>query len=78
MITVAPNPRRFGAEMGGPSRSVQLNCGDVANGRPADIYATAIRRERPVFAHVGRKFAQCKTDRLGGGRIQTQLWAVDL
>ncbi len=54
------------------------HCEGVANGPPADIYATPIRRQRPVFAGIGRKLMQRKTDRLGGRRIQTQLWAVEI
>jgi hypothetical protein len=38
----------------------------VAIARPADINATGIRRERPVFAGIGRKLVQRKPDGLGG------------
>jgi hypothetical protein len=45
---------------------------------PQQTFTPLIRRERSVFAGIGRELVQCKTDRLGGSRIQAQLWAVDI
>jgi hypothetical protein len=67
-----PNPRRFGAETGGPSRSVQhiVKVSPLA----AQPQTTRIGRER--IAGVGGKLVQREPDGLRGSRIQTQLWAA--
>jgi hypothetical protein len=59
----------LGAEMGGPSRSVQL----ILKMSPTVLQQTFTRplslESAPVCDRIGREFVQCKTDRLDGGRI---------
>ncbi len=76
---MVPNPRRFGADTGGPSRSVQLMV-KVSPSEPQEIstrpVSVDIRRERPVFPGVGGKLVEREPDGLRGSRLQAQLGAV--
>jgi hypothetical protein len=63
--------------VGGPLRSLQLIMKVPPRSRQRTSDTADIDRQRSIFASVGRKLVQRQTDRLGGGRIQVQLGAVD-
>ena len=72
---MVPNPRRFGADTGGPSRSVQLMV-RVSPSIPQQTSTRPLSVERPVFAGVGGELVEREPDRLCGGGLQAQLGAI--
>ncbi len=57
-MTMVPNPRRRGARRKRPFALGPAHRESLAVGRPADIDATRIRRERSVFSGVGSELVE--------------------
>jgi hypothetical protein len=75
-VTVVPNPECFGADTGGALTLYPTHREDTAVDLPSNIDTAGLRRERSIFAGIGRKFVNRQTDGLGGGCIQAQLRAA--